>query len=384
MKMAIATAGFSPAEADRLRKVMGFKRATEEQDRLFAKMVQGMQDGGIDEATALRIREQLRGFVAYGFPESHSASFALIVYASGWLKRYQHAAFTAGLLNCQPMGFYSAATLTSDARRHDVLIHPVCVNTSEWRWQLEGEQGLRGGLLQVKGLGEDDGLAIEAARRAAGPFRSVHEFCDRVGLERDKLVRLADAGAFACFGLSRRQARWDVSGWRRRLPLEGPAKQVVLPGFPVMSEVETNLLDHATTGFTPEHHPLIYVRAALERRGVVPSKELTSRKDGSWVTTAGLVITRQRPGTAKGTFFITLEDEGGFSNIIVHANVFERHRRLLSRVKFLQVRGKIQLEKSVVSILGYEFFDLSRERLLGPRDPENIEKWGGMPSRDFH
>ena len=385
MKMAIATAGFSPDEADRLRKVMGFKRATQEQERLFTKMVEGMKEGGIEEATAVRIRDQLRGFVAYGFPESHSASFALIVYASGWLKRYQHAAFTAGLLNCQPMGFYSAATLTSDARRHGVVVHPVCVNASEWRWQLEGERGLQAGLLQVRGLGEDEGLRIEEARREAGPFRSVHDFCDRVGLDRDKLVRLADAGAFTCFGLTRREARWNGSGWRRRLPLEGPAKQVVLPGFPVMSEMETNLMDHSTSGFSPERHPLTFVREALERRGVVLSSELTKREDGSWVTTAGLVITRQRPGTAKGTFFITLEDETGFSNIIVHARVFEQHRRLLSRVKFLQVRGRIQLQKSVVSILGYEFFDLSRERLLGPREPENIEKrWGGMPSRDFH
>ncbi len=383
MKMAIATAGFSPGEADRLRKVMGFKRGNEELERLFGKMVEGMKANGIDEETAVRIRNQLRGFAAYGFPESHAASFALIVYASGHLKRYHHAAFTGGLLNCQPMGFYSAATLINDARRCGVVIEPLCVNRSDWRWRLEGERGLRAGLLQVKGLGEEDGLAVEEARRAAGPFASIGDFCDRVGLERTKLSRLADAGAFDVFGADRRQALWEVTGWRRRLPLEGPPKQVVLPGFVAQSKMELNLLDHSTAGFSPEQHPLTFVRKALTQRGIVTSQDLKQRRDGSWVTTGGLVITRQRPMTAKGTFFITLEDEVGFSNIIVHEKTFLKHRRLLSRVKFLQCSGKMQLQMGVVSIVAYEFIDLGKENLL-QRAPANIEKWATMPSRDFH
>jgi len=383
MKMAIATAGFSPGEADRLRKVMGFKRGTEELESLFTKMVEGMKANGIDEETAMRIRNQLRGFAAYGFPESHAASFALIVYASGHLKRYQHAAFTGGLLNCQPMGFYSAATLINDARRCGVIVHSLCVNRSDWRWRLEGEQGLRGGLLQVKGLGEGDGLAIEECRRAGGPFQSIRDFCDRVGLERSKLSKLAEAGGFDSFGVDRRQALWEVTGWRRRLPLEGPPKQVVLPGFAPLNNMEINLLDHSASGFSPDQHPLQFVRKALTERGILTSQDLKKHDDGAWVTTGGLVITRQRPMTAKGTFFITLEDEEGFSNIIVHAKTFDRHRRMLSRVKFLQVSGKMQLQMGVVSILGYEFIDLSKENLLS-RAPENIEKWESMHSRDFH
>ena len=383
MKMAIATAGFSPGEADRLRKVMGFKRGTEELERLFTKMVDGMKANGIDEETAMRIRNQLRGFAAYGFPESHAASFALIVYASGHLKKYQHAAFTGGLLNCQPMGFYSAATLVNDARRCGVEVHPLCVNRSDWRWRLEGERGLRGGLLQVKGLGEEDGLAIEEARRSGGPFRSIRDFCDRVGLDRSKLSKLAEAGGFDGFGTDRREALWEVTGWRRRLPLEGPPKQVVLPGFAALSDMEVNLLDHSSSGFSPDQHPLLYVRKALAKRGIVASQALKKLPDGGWVTTGGLVITRQRPMTAKGTFFVTLEDEEGFSNIIVHETTFLKHRRMLSRVKFLQVSGKMQLQMGVVSVLGYEFVDLSRENLLMKAAPANLEKWATLPSRDF-
>jgi error-prone DNA polymerase len=384
MKMAIATAGFTPGEADRLRKVMGFKRGTEELEQLFEKMVRGMTDNGIDPDTARRIRGQLKGFAAYGFPESHAASFALIVYASGWLKRYRHAAFTGGLLNCQPLGFYSAATLIGDARRHGVEVLPLCVNRSEFRWRMVGDEQLRAGFKQVKGFGEADGLAIEEVRRAGGPFRSLLDFCDRVQLDRHKLEKLADAGAFAVFGLDRRQALWEVSGWRRRLPLEGVPKQVVLPGFPALSPVELNLLDHSTAGFSPQEHPLTFVREALRRRGILTTEELKGRRDGERITTGGLVITRQRPGTAKGTFFITLEDEFGFSNIIVHSENFERHRRLLTRVKFLQCTGRLQMQSSVVSVLGTEFVDLAKENLL--QGPEHVEKgrWGGLHSRDFH
>ena len=382
MKMAIATAGFTPGEADRLRKVMGFKRGTEELEQLFSKMVQGMTDNGMSPDTARRIREQLKGFAAYGFPESHAASFALIVYASGWLKRYEHAAFTGGLLNCQPLGFYSAATLIADARRHGVEILPLCVNRSDLRWQLTGEQQLRAGFKQIRSFGQEDGLAIEEARRAGGLFRSLLDFCDRTGLDRSKLEKLAEAGALHGFGLDRRQALWEVSGWRRRLPLEGKPRQVMLPGFPAMSDAELNLLDHSVAGFSPQEHPLVHVREAMRRRGILTSVELRGRRDGERVTTGGLVIARQRPGTGKGTFFITLEDEFGFSNLIVRARTFDKHRRLLTRVKFLQCSGKLQIQKTVVSVLADSFADLALERLL--QAPDRVEKrWGGLQSRDF-
>ena len=383
MKMAIATAGFTPGEADTLRKTMGFKRSTDEMEQLFAKMIDGMEQNGIDRETATRIRNQLRGFAAYGFPESHAASFALIVYASAWLKHYQPAAFAAGLMNCQPMGFYTPATIVADARRHGVEIHPLCVNRSDHRWTLEGARGLRGAFLQIKGFGEDDGLRIEEVRAEGGPFTSVQDVCERSKLERHKLEALARGGAFAAFDVDRRQAQWQVAGWRERLPLEGPMRQEVLPGFEPIGAVEENLLDHAVAGFTPKEHPIVFAREELRQRGYRTSQELKQLKDRQGVQVAGLVITRQRPMTAKGTFFITLEDEDGFVNVIVHAKTFEANRGLLSRSKFLGIRGRLQREEGVCSVLGSSFVDLAQEELLTKHMPK-WEKWGGMPSRDFH
>ncbi|MEE2830632.1 MAG: error-prone DNA polymerase [Myxococcota bacterium] len=377
MKMAITMAGFSPAEADRLRKVMGFKRSSEEMEELFNKMVRGMRQRGIGEEAARKIRDQLRGFAAYGFPESHAASFALIVYASAWLKHHQPAAFYAGLLNCQPMGFYSPATIVRDARCHEIRIQPVCVNQSNWCWSIEGDRVLRAGLLQVRGLGEQDGLGIEGARQS-GPFRSVTDFCDRVALTRRLLQALAEAGAFACFGLERRQALWEVGGWRRRLPLEGLPRQQVLPGFPGLSPVQENLLDHSTMGFSPEQHPLAYLRAQLEDMGYLSSESLGAQPDGDRAGVAGLVITRQRPKTAKGTLFITLEDESGFANLVVHAALFERHRRLLRRVRFLGCRGRVQSREGVVHLLPTDFVDLACTDLLDLSGPA-----AAVSSRDF-
>jgi error-prone DNA polymerase len=381
MKMAIALAGFTPGEADRLRKVMGFKRANEEMEALMGKMVRGMEDEGITTDVALRIRDQLRGFAAYGFPESHAASFALIVYASAWLKHHHPAAFYAGLLNCQPMGFYSPATLVGDARRHDVNILPVCVNRSDWRWTLTSERELRAGLLQLRGFGEHEGLEIEDERRGGGPFGSVEDFCDRMLLDRRRLKTLAEAGAFDCFGNPRRQALWQVQGWRRRFPLEGPQVQTQLPGFPALGATQQNLLDHATAGFSPKEHPLAHVRVKLASRGYIESASLGQQRDGESVAVAGLVITRQRPQTAKGTFFITLEDEGGFANIIVYKKLYEQQRRLLRRVRFLGCRGRLQLRDGVVNLLASSFEDLEPAGLMASPDASSsVAGWG---SRDF-
>ena len=384
MRMAVATAGFTPAEADRLRRVMGFRRSTEEMEQLFAKMVEGMQRNGLNSEMARKVRDQMRGFAAYGFPESHAASFALIVYASAWLKTYRAPAFFAGLLNCQPMGFYSAATLVSDARRHGVVILPICVNQSSWKWRLEDESGLRAGLLQVKGLGPRDGEVMEQARTT--PFLSVLDVCERTGLARNKLEMLADAGGFACFGLSRRQALWEVAGYRKRLPLEGPPRQQELPGFSPLSPVETNLMDHVTSGFSARDHPLCFVRQALAHRGVVSSGQLKQMRDGASAQVAGIVITRQRPSTAKGTVFITLEDEHGFANLIVRGETYEKHQHLLSRVRFLACRGRVQLRDGVVHVLAFEFEDLGQGSLLtsaGAEVGERIQALCGLNSRNF-
>ena len=385
MKMAIATAGFSPGEADRLRKVMGFKRGTEEMERLFAKMVAGMEANGFSTEVAQNIRGQLRGFAAYGFPESHAASFALIVYASAWLKRFHPGVFAAALLNCQPMGFYSAATLTSDARRHGVSIRGVCVNRSGWRWAVEDALAIRAGFKQLKGFGEEDGVAIEEARRAEGPFLSVEDLCNRVGLNRGKLDTLARAGGCDCLGVDRRQALWQVAGWRKRLPLEGPQtkKQLALPGFAPLRSSEKNLMDHTLAGFSAEDHPVTFVRELMADRNIRSSGAVIRSRSGQWVHTAGVVIARQRPGTAKGTFFMTLEDEEGFVNVIVWPQYYRRHRNMLRSVRLLGVQGRVQVSDGVVQVLATRFENL----LLDEEISEALgaeENWDGLRSRDFH
>ena len=378
MKMAITLAGFSPGEADRLRKVMGFKRASTELEEMMDKMLQGMKAGGISDGIARRIREQLRGFAAYGFPESHAASFALIVYASAWLKHHQPAAFYAALLNSQPMGFYSPATLIGDARRHGLEILPVCVNDSEQGWTIWAERSLRAGLQQLRGFGADEGAAIEEERRARGLFRSVEDFCDRMLFDRGKLRRLAEAGAFDCFALTRRQALWTVRGWRKRLPLEGAASLSTSPLFPRLTSGQLNLWDHAVAGFSPKLHPLAEIRGELHRRGYLSSQELTTRSDGEQVSVAGIVITRQLPQTAKGTFFITMEDEQGFTNIIVHKSLYERHRRLLRRARFLACVGGLQRRDGVTNLLASGFRDLEPEGLL-----DTSSSRGGLGSKSL-
>jgi error-prone DNA polymerase len=383
MKMAVATAGFSPAQADRLRKVMGFKRASTELEGLFSEMLRGMKVNGLDDEVALQVCEQLRGFAAYGFPESHAASFALIVHASAWLKHYQSPAFFAALLNCQPMGFYSPATLVADARRHGVQVEPVSVERSEWRWKLEDKQGIRAGFMQLRGFSESEGRRISLVREQ-GMFRSVVDFCDRCDLARDKLEVLADAGALDCLGIDRRTALWQVSGWRRRLPLEGSWRQEPLPGLEPLGRVEENLMDHHISGFSAEDHPLSLVRMQLRERGVADSAGLQEIKDGAEVYVAGLVITRQRPHTAKGTFFVTLEDEHGFVNLIVPSLIFERHERLLRQVRFMACRGRLQRRDGVTNVLAVEFEDLSGSILLGDSTRNMPVDWQLVASRDFH
>jgi error-prone DNA polymerase len=385
MKMAIVAAGFTPAEADRLRKVMGFKRASDEMEALLEKMVDGMRRNGLDEKTARDIRNQLCGFAAYGFPESHSASFALIVYASAHLKRHFPAAFFAAMLNCQPLGFYSPASLVQDARRHGLTVLPVCVAESGASWTLPDLHSIRAGLAQIDGLGLDPARAIEEERQVRGPFGSIDTFCDRVvprGVDRGQLEHIALSGALGCFGLDRRQALWAVQGWRHRLPLEGPARATQVPLFPSLSPGALNLLDHRTAGFSSDGHPLRHLRDDLTVRGYLGASALRGLRGGSRVQVAGVVITRQRPQTAKGTLFITLEDEGGFMNIVVWADTFERHRRLLRQVRFLAAWGRIDTQDGVIHVIADRFADLGREpwALLGTRPQEGLE----LRSRDFH
>lgn len=392
MKMAIVAAGFSGAEADKLRKVMGFKRASVEMEALFDAMVEGMVRNGFDRKTAVDVRNQLRGFAAYGFPESHAASFALIVYASAHLKRHHPAVFFAAMLNNQPLGFYSPASLVHDARRHGVEVLPVSVAESEACWSVPMLGAIRAPFAQVEGLSEEVAQGIVAARVEAGPFRSILDFCDRTrseglekerpeGLDRSLALRLADAGAFDCFGVDRRQARWEVQGWRRALPLEVLGSAANLPLFPALSAGARNLLDHRTTGFSADGHPLRHLRATLSDEGWIGSRVLASRVGGSLVRVAGLVITRQRPLTAKGTLFITLEDEDGFINLVVWADRFERERRLLRQSRLLGAEGRLDRQEGVLHVIGDRFEDLGRRPWARLDDGAPVAE---VSSRDFH
>lgn len=389
MKMAIVAAGFSGAEADKLRKVMGFKRASDEMEALFDKMVAGMVRNGFDQKTAVDVRNQLRGFAAYGFPESHAASFALIVYASAHLKRHEPAAFFAALLNNQPMGFYSPASLVHDARRHGLEVLPVCVQRSEARWSLPDLRSLRASLAQVEGWSEDVAKAVVEEREQRGPFRSIHDFCDRLlvarggppPIDRLQAQRLAEVGAFDVFGLDRRQALWEVAGWSPPLPLLSQRDASAPPALPPLSTGERNLLDHRLAGFSADGHPLRHLRSAFVERGWIGASSLKTTADGAPVRVVGLVITRQRPLTAKGTLFITLEDEDGFVNVVVWPKTYEQHRRMLRRTRLLGVEGRLDRSEGVLHVIGEQFHDLARSRWARI---SGLEAVLDTPSRDFH
>ncbi|MBS0502209.1 MAG: error-prone DNA polymerase [Proteobacteria bacterium] len=403
MKVAIVGAGFTPVEADELRRAMATFKSTGGVDKFRDKMVGGMTAKGYTQDFAERTFKQIEGFGSYGFPESHAASFAKIAYASSWMKCHHPDIFCAALLNAQPMGFYAPAQIVRDAREHGVEVLPPCVNASRWDTILlspsplggeggaqadrlgkvrgpersvasvttavaltlpplrggplplpERERGLaplRLGLRLIKGLSEDEGAKIAAASMDA-PFTSIEDVWERTGIAVTALEKLAEADAFACLGLDRRQALWHVRGLgHTELPLfKAAANNEPAVALRPMTEGREVVEDYSTIQLSLRHHPLSFLRPILDKQRIVPAGRLARMKDGAKVTVSGIILVRQRPG--KGNVcFITLEDETGIANIIVWQRDFERQRRIIMASSMITVRGRVQIEGKVIHII---------------------------------
>jgi error-prone DNA polymerase len=418
MKVAIVLAGFTPAQADNMRRAMGFKRSHRKMQEVEQDLIAGLSANGVAPGVAEKVLQYLTAFANYGFPESHSASFALLVYASAYLKRWYAPEFTCALLNAQPMGFYSPATIIHDARRHGVEVRPIDLAISKWDCTLEvsssrcregsrpstkegredpdaakraggggspedasgalrrpasgGESppppppALRLGLRFVHGLGARARDRLRAARET-GPFRSVEDVVARSGLGPSELRVLAEAGAFESLWPGRRDALWEVL--RQSRGDAGPlARRAVRRAhrLPAMSEFERVLADYRTTGLSPGAHPISFLREQLTRRGILAARALERTENGQKVRVAGLVICRQRPGTAKGVMFITLEDETGFANFVVMPDLRKKLRGVL-RAPLLLLEGIVEREGAVINVLvrGAEALDLAGRQIRG-------------------
>jgi error-prone DNA polymerase len=352
MQIAIVGAGYTGGEADQLRRDMAAWRRTGKLERHREKLLDGFEKRGIAREFGERLYKSIEGFGEYGFPESHAASFALLVYASAWLKVHHPAAFAAALVNSQPMGFYSPGSIVKDAERHGVEVLPARVDASDWDCTLEGEDGsvaLRLGLRVVQGLGEEAGRRIEAARRQRG-FAGVEDLVSRAQLDKRELESLAHAGALVGFGLGRREAIWKVRAPRERGLFAGMDLGDALPDLPPLTRAEQLVLDYETTGISVGDHAMKVVRASLPQH-YKRAQDLASMNHGASVSTAGLVICRQRPGTASGVVFVTLEDETGFVNLILWPKTFERWRYVATTSSLLVAHGKIERDGGVVYVV---------------------------------
>ncbi len=352
MQMAVDVAGFSAAEADKLRQAMSAKRSAERMERLRARLYAGMAERGISGDTADEIYARLAAFADFGFPESHSVSFAYLVYASAWLKLHYPAAFLAALLNAQPMGFYAPSTLVADARRHGVEVRGPDVNASAAEATLEPGPAVRLGLAYVRGVGDDLAERIAAGR----PYDSMEDLVRRGGAGRAQVEALATAGAFGCLGLGRREALWAAGpaaeGTDDRLP--GTVVGGRAPELPGMSPFELGMADLWATGLSGDSFPTQFVRDQLDAIGVVTAAGLAAVPAGRMVLVGGLVTHRQRPSTAKGVTFVNLEDETGLVNVICSPAVWARHRRVARTARALLVRGRLERAEGVTNVIAAE------------------------------
>ncbi|CAG5068102.1 Error-prone DNA polymerase [Dyadobacter sp. CECT 9623] len=365
MKIAIVAAGFTPTEADELRRSMATFKVKGMVERFEKKLVAGMTDRGYTEEFARRIFKQLEGFGSYGFPESHAASFALLVYVSCYLKCHYPDVFATALLNSMPMGFYQPAQIIIDARKHDVEVRPVDINHSQWDNLLEAKTGkycpIRLGFRQVKGMREDDIQALISGRKK--PYTSVHHLRE-AGVSQAALERFADADAFRSIGLDRRQALWEVTALSDR-PIglfEGqPSPSATEPQvqLPFMTASEHVVQDYASTSLSLKAHPVSFVREKLKERGIYSANDLELIGNNRPVKVAGLVLVRQRPGTAGGVCFITIEDETGYANLVVFEKLFETYRKEVLRARLLMVEGRLQREGDVTHVIVQKCHDLS-------------------------
>ncbi|MGE0453826.1 MAG: error-prone DNA polymerase [Vicinamibacteria bacterium] len=356
LRMAMTVAGFTGGEAEELRRAMGFKRSEQRMREIEVRLRAGMERNGIAGETADAIVRSIVSFALYGFPESHAASFALIAYASAWLRAYHCAAFSCALLNNQPMGFYHPMTLVKDAQRHGVRLRPADVTASGWDCTLEsGEAGagpvLRVGLRYVRGLRREAGEGIARERRLR-PFASLQDLVDRCALRRDERLMLAEVGAFNAFGLTRRSALWQVEkAGRPAGPLlrqaHGANEAAGASPLPEMELPERMASDLLGTGLSIGPHPMALYRPQLRAQGVLRAADLERVEDGRRVRVAGAVICRQRPGTAKGFLFLTLEDETGLVNVTVRPDLFEKRHETLLRQDVLEIEGYLQASEGL-------------------------------------
>ena len=374
MRLAVVAADYTPGEADQLRRDMAAWRRSGRIERHRERLVSRMQAKGIAVEFAERVFQQIMGFGEYGFPESHAASFALISYAASYLLCHYPGEFICALLNAQPMGFYSPATIIDDGKRRGVHYFPIDVRTSVWdcTMAIMAGQAVRMGLRYVKGLGKSNGERIEKARHES-PFASMEDFSKRTRLDEKALTALAEAGAFQGFEATRRSALWKARGLRKEDPdvfLSVPETEVA---FPELDVFETIAWDYDASSHSTHGHPLAPLRAILRAQKLPDAKTVAGMRNGRRVRFAGLVICRQRPGTASGVTFMTLEDETGFVNLVVWPKKFEEYAVLAKTTPFLGATGKVQSEQSVVHIVVDELWkpNLSLE-------PKRIK------SRDFH
>jgi error-prone DNA polymerase len=390
MKLAVVAADYTPGEADQLRRDMAAWRRTGRIEGHHARLVSRMVAKGIEPDFAERVFEQIRGFGEYGFPESHAASFALISYATAYVKRHYPAIFACALLNAQPMGFYAPATIVEDAKQHGVEVRPIDVQSSAWDCALEPadpsrdhpegvlrtddhRHAIRLGFRTLKGFREAHAARIDAARRAE-PFRDQRDFVRRTGLGRGAVEALAEAGAFDALRASRREALWNAPHLVRQretpLPLE---EREPSPSFAELDLFDTVSWDYRTTGCSPRAHPIETVRDELERQGLPDARRVRGMTSGRFVRYAGAVICRQRPGTAKGVTFLTMEDESGFVNVVIWKDVWERHALTVKTNAFLGVSGRLESQQGVVHVVAKSFWV-----------PEIRRRPASRKSRDFH
>jgi error-prone DNA polymerase len=388
MRIAIEAGGFTPGEADQLRRAMATFKRTGTIGNYKQRMIEGMVAKNYPREFAERCFKQIEGFGEYGFPESHAASFALLVYASCWFKAFYPDVFCAAILNSQPMGFYAPGQLVRDARDHGVEIRAVDVNHSDWDCTLEKSafdrskiavrhaemrdvirtrNAVRIGFRQIKGLAEKR-MEQFVLRRGAG-YDSVRDVWLRSGLDVGEIERLAEADSFRSLGLDRRDALWavralDRKGAVERLPLFDQP-EIRLPDnepdtrLPAMPVGEHVIHDYRSLGFSLKAHPVSFLRAPLERSGVTPNARLVAVPNGRRVTVAGLVLVRQRPGSAKGVIFMTLEDEDAVANVIVWPKTFERFRPIVLGARLVRIRGRLQCESGVIHVVAETVEDLT-------------------------
>ena len=386
----MVAAGFTAGEADQLRRAMAAWRRRGGLEQFEEKLVTGMLERGLDRDFAERVFEQIKGFGEYGFPESHAASFALLVYVSAWLKRHEPAAFYCGLLNSLPMGFYSPSQIIQDAVAHGIKVLPADVQKSSWDYRLEppakpiprhrnAQPALRLGLRQVKGMGEEAARRIEAAQ----PFRDIDHLHGGCDLDDGVLTALARAGALKSLSGHRYQAHWDAAGVDRPTPLwkQAPGAYSTSVALAGPSEGDDMLADYRYLGLTLGRHPMALLRGEADFDGCRTAGELAGCRHEQFVQVAGLVTCRQRPGSASGVVFMTLEDETGVCNIVVWNSVLERFRAPLLQGRLIAIKGIVEREGIVVHVVAGQVRDLTHK--LAALSAEG-ETGAEFKSRNFH